>query len=560
MSAVADTLRRVTGRTSDVVDRVEGLQRAVDAARGRIERSLTDEADAVVERAAGRLRLSDQHTVVALAGATGSGKSSLFNALCGLELAAVGVKRPTTSWALACSWGPEGAGELLDWLGIPKRHQVNRMSMLDESAEERGMRGLVLLDLPDHDSTEVSHHLEVQRLVTLADVLVWVLDPQKYADAAIHDRFLRPLSTHADVMVVVLNHIDEIPAGGADACMSDVSRLLSLDGLAGVPVFGTSATRGDGLAELRKALVDRVAKKRLARTRLAADVTSVARKLEQQTGSATPGDLRDHVRDELLDAAIQAAGVPVVVDAIQSATSLRARQATGWPVTAWLSRLRRDPLRRLRLSSGVAESTDARIAQAVQRHAIQARMPVPESVQRARLDAAVRVAADEVTAGMSPPWETAIRTASASRVSRLTDALNAAVSGTDLGVSTDPWWWRVARVLQWLLFLTALSGGLWLAALAGVSYLQLSLSDPVDVGGFPLPTLMLIGGIIVGVLLAFGCRLLADVSARRRAQRAGARLRASIAEVTDELIVRPMQAEIDAYLRCRQGLDAALRR
>ena len=95
---------------------------------------------------------------------------------------------------MACAWGPEGAAELLDWLGIPKRHQINRLGMLDESPDDRDLHGLVLLDLPDHDSTEVSHHLEVERLVKLADVLVWVLDPQKYADAAIHDRFLKPLS------------------------------------------------------------------------------------------------------------------------------------------------------------------------------------------------------------------------------------------------------------------------------------------------------------------------------------------------------------------------------
>ena len=60
---------------------------------------------------------------------------------------------------------------ILDWLGIPKRHQISRMGLLDESAEDRDLQGLVLLDLPDHDSTEVSHHLEVERLVKFADVL-----------------------------------------------------------------------------------------------------------------------------------------------------------------------------------------------------------------------------------------------------------------------------------------------------------------------------------------------------------------------------------------------------
>lgn len=55
--------------------------------------------------------------MVALAGATGSGKSSTLNALTVTHLAAVGVTRPTTSEAMAVSWGTEPPVELLDWLG-----------------------------------------------------------------------------------------------------------------------------------------------------------------------------------------------------------------------------------------------------------------------------------------------------------------------------------------------------------------------------------------------------------------------------------------------------------
>src|SRR5690606_22328881 len=109
-----------------------------------------------------RLRISADHTVVALAGATGSGKSTTFNALTGVELSAAGVRRPTTSWATACVWGSEGAPELLEWLGIPPRHQVSRDSVLGLGGETKDeLDGVILLDLPDHDSTEVSHHLEV---------------------------------------------------------------------------------------------------------------------------------------------------------------------------------------------------------------------------------------------------------------------------------------------------------------------------------------------------------------------------------------------------------------
>ena len=557
MSAVVDTLRKVSGRGSDVADRVAGLEQAVSAARGRLDSALVDEAQEVVDRVGVRLRLSGDHTVVALGGATGSGKSSLFNSLCGLDLAAVGVKRPTTSWTLACAWGPDGASELLDWLGIPKRHQISRMGMLDESAEDRDLQGLVLLDLPDHDSTEVSHHLEVERLVKLADLLVWVLDPQKYADAAIHDRFLRPLASHSEVMLIALNHVDEIAPDAVPRTLDDVRRLLRQDGL-DVPVFATSATRGDGLRELRKAIVDRVAQKKYARERLTADVKASAARIGEQTGNATPGDLRGTARRELLDACAAAAGVPVVVGAIEQASLRRARQATGWPVTKWLSRFKPDPLRRLHLEA-VRSGDGATSGSTVDVRVPRSSMPAPSPVQRARVDTAVRAVADTATQGMARPWANAVRSASISRLDDFSDALDKAVTSTDLGVRRDPWWWNAVRVLQWVLFFTAVVGGLWLAALAFFAYLRLPQPGEVDWHGFPLPTLLLIGGVVAGVVVAALSRIAAKLSARRRAARANARLRSAIEAVADESVIEPMRAEIDAYARCREGVRTALR-
>jgi GTP-binding protein EngB required for normal cell division len=557
MTAVVDTLRRLSGRPSDVVERLAGLSQAVDASRGRIDTRIVEEATSVVDRASSRLRLSSEHTVVALAGATGSGKSSLFNSLCDLDLAAVGVKRPTTSWALACAWGPEGATELLDWLGIPKRHQVNRTGMLDESASDRDLQGLVLLDLPDHDSTEVSHHLEVARLVNLADLLVWVLDPQKYADAAIHDRFFRPLQSHADVMLVALNHVDEIRADEVDRCLSDVRRLLDLDGLASVPVIGTSARRGDGMPELRMALAERVSDKRFARDRLTADIKSVAAIMAEQTGNGFPTDVRGTARGELLDACADAAGVPVMVEAIATASLLRARRATGWPVTSWFSRFRRDPMRKLGLPEAGAGGDPI---SAYDLRAMRVRMPAPNDVQRARVDSAVRSVADAVTEGMARPWEEAVREASIARIDDVTDALGEAVARTDLGVSRNPWWWGAVRLVQWLLLLAAVGGGLWLAAIAITKYVNNSESSVPEVGGVALPAVLLIGGIAAGLLLAILCRLAVRVSARRRSHRAEQRLREAVEQVTDDLIVFPVQAEVDAYIKTRDGLQGALKK
>src|SRR3954447_992694 len=181
----------VPGRPADVPAaagqglpaRLDALDRMIELGSDRIDQSLLDDTTVLLGRAGERLRLSGEHTVVTLAGGTGSGKSSLFNAICGLELSPTGMRRPMTSQAHACVWGLDGAGPLLDWLDVAKRHRYARASALDLERADATLQGLVLIDLPDHDSIQAVHRAEVDRFVTIADLLVWVVDPQKYADA-----------------------------------------------------------------------------------------------------------------------------------------------------------------------------------------------------------------------------------------------------------------------------------------------------------------------------------------------------------------------------------------
>ena len=551
MTALVEGAKRLVGRGSDVADRIDGLADAARAARGRLDDGLVDEASAVAETAGDRLRLSGDHTVVALAGATGSGKSSTFNALTGLELAAIGVRRPTTSWTMACAWGADGAPGLLDWLGVPKRHQVMRDSMLDEPRDERGLSGLVLLDLPDHDSTEVAHHVEVDRLVRLADLLVWVLDPQKYADAAVHDRYLKPLASHRDIMLVVLNHIDTVPEARRASMVADLKRLLAEDGLETVPVIATSARHGDGIPDLKRAIAEQVSSKKAMKKRLMADVGSIARRMSDANGDSAPGDVARSRKSELVDAFADAAGVPTVVEAVEQSTKRRAGQATGWPVTAWLTRFKPDPLKRLHLDLGTSGRELTRSARA----------SVPEAthVQRARVDTTVRALADDVGKELTAPWADAVRRASVSRLPDLNDALDKAVASTDLGVSRTPIWWRLVRALQWVLMVAALVGGLWLLGLAVLGYLQIPAPDAPRSSGLPLPTLLLLGGVALGILLGLVCKAVVGLSARGKARSADRRLRAAIGAVTESLVVQPVEAEVEAYRATRAGLVAALR-
>ena len=248
---------------------------------------LLADAEALLRRSGERLRMSASHTVVALAGGTGSGKSSLFNALSGASFSPAGVMRPTTKHTHACVWGMQGAAPLLDWLGVQRRHRYGRASALDEG--EASLTGLLLLDLPDHDSVVTGSAALVDRLVKLADMLVWVLDPLKYADDSVHRRYLVPLAGHASVISVVLNQADTLTAEQVKDCEDDLRRLLDAEGLTQTPVVVTSALTGAGLDDLRRMLAQAVAFRQAATDRIAADIDDLLDRFEVYAGDPVPG-------------------------------------------------------------------------------------------------------------------------------------------------------------------------------------------------------------------------------------------------------------------------------
>jgi len=255
---------------------------AARSAAGGFSEQVLGDAQALLTRAGERLTLSSVHTVVALAGGTGSGKSSLFNRLAGADFSTVGVTRPVTKDVHACVWGVAGSGPLLDWLGVPRRYRYARASALDRG--EDSLTGLVLLDLPDHDSVMTHASDLVDRVVGLADLMVWVLDPQKYADAAVHRRFLVPLAGHSDVLAVVLNQSDLLSADQIEDCVGDLRRLLDTEELPDVQILVTSAATAEGMEELRKLLIDAVAARRAASARISADVDGIVARFAPYAG------------------------------------------------------------------------------------------------------------------------------------------------------------------------------------------------------------------------------------------------------------------------------------
>jgi GTP-binding protein EngB required for normal cell division len=557
VTETVDTVETPARGATDVLKKIDALEAAAKAADGRLDPVVLTEATQIVDRAGQRLRMSGELTVVALAGATGSGKSSLFNALTGLDLAAIGTRRPTSSMPLACVWGDEPAGEVLTWLGIPRRHQVQHRSSLEEAHSE-DLDGLVLLDLPDHDSTEVEHRLIVDRLVELVDLLVWVVDPQKYADAALHNRYVKPYASHSGVMVFALNHIDKLTPDQRKSCLNDLDRLLKSDGLKSPAVVATSAVSGDGLQEVRSLLVKRVSNKRSARERLAADVDRVADRMASQCGTAKTPEIADDDITELVDALSEASGLQVVSDAVRRSYLQRARAATGWPLTKWLGRFRPDPLRRLHGEQVSGQQGKALRKSASSEVAIaRSSLPAATPVQRARMDAAVRTITNKAAEGLSRPWADSVRSTIRRREESLGDELDQAVARTDLGVASNPGWWGVARVVQWLLFLVTLGGAAWLIALLVARIADLTDPPLPKWSGIPWAWIMFVGGAVLGLAVSFVCRLFATSGAVRRSRQVAKTLRTELEQVAESHVVAPAREELAAYSTCRDSLAIA---
>ena len=523
----------MSGRSPGALDRrLHALAEAAELASGRLDGEAVEAAQAIVRRAGERLGHGLEATVAALAGPTGAGKSTLFNALAGRELVAAGVRRPTTGAATAAVWDAP-AGDLLDWLEVPARH----------SLDGGGPAGLVLLDLPDFDSVEASHRIEVDRILPLVDLLVWVVDPQKYADAALHERYLRPLARHAPAMLVVLNHADRL-GEQVPAAREDLRRLLGAEGLGDVPVLAVSGRTGAGLDALREALTERVRMREAALRRLEADVGDAVERLRAVAGTGRPQPPGRAERDELVAALARAAGLPAVVTAVARAHRRRGALAAGLPWLRWLRRLRPDPLERLRLGD-------------VPQEEVRTSLPRATAVQRAQVDSALRTLAAGAAGDLPDPWPQIARRAATARQESLADELDRAIAGAGLRV-TRPRWWTVAGLAQKLLAGAAAAGALWLLVLAGLAWLQLDdvLGTP-EVGGIPLPTALLGGGLLAGAVLAFLAGRVNSFGARRRAARARRALSSRIAAVAGELVLDPLADAIGAHARLAAKLDEA---
>jgi len=142
-------------------------------------------------------------------GGTGTGKSTLFNALCGSNISETGVERPKTTGAIVyvhkkASW--EAGFPFLEFEIKRDGNSSGESFTVVEHARE-DISHLVLADTPDLDSLEIRNRRMAEDLYLLSDIIVFVASQEKYADE-VPSRFFNRIHQEGKPYFILFNKAD----------------------------------------------------------------------------------------------------------------------------------------------------------------------------------------------------------------------------------------------------------------------------------------------------------------------------------------------------------------
>ena len=600
--------------TSPFARSVASLKDAISYGEGRVPETVLLDAAETLERLSQRRELSTEHTVIGFFGATGSGKSTLFNAIAGQNIALSAPTRPTTSTVQAAIWEAEGSEELLDWLGIDKRvyPQTQALAAEGEASDGNGagkhnkaggaaapnavtepapglfnrirravggrgeMRtrtgGLILLDMPDFDSVTTTNRDLAARMMRYVDVLVWVVDPQKYADAVIHRDFMVPLAASGAQALCVLNQADKLAPAEVPAVLASLTRLLQAEGteahLLAAPI-AVSARTGEGVDVLRDLLAQVAAAKSLSLQRTDAQLHATASQLRTYAGgegTVLAGAYALDAEQKLVKACYSSSQAEQVLQAATASYRRTAGQHTGWILTRWMSRLKADPLRRLHLGQQDETKSTSKAAKSAGMlgsdsenapELVASSLPPLSAAQKAGMANAVRQYSKQMAARIDEPWKRSMKEAALSREAELPELLERDMVRIDYGLGRTRAPWVIFNALQWIALLSALAGVGWLTLISGMAYLQIQLPPaPTPEGSpVPLPTLLLLLGVLLGIASAGVGRLLTAMGSRYYARKLRGRLQTGVEKAVQSCVVAPVQQEAKRLTSYRKALD-----
>lgn len=175
--------------------------------------------------------LSSPVTVVLL-GSTGVGKSSLFNAIAGVQLSESGLIRPTTRRPVALVH-PRDARSVGYGGPLP---EFSAGDQVDVRVDPGISPGVMVVDAPDFDSVERSNREVAVELLEFADLVVFVTTVTRYADQVPWDILARARERGVPLLAV----INRMPTDASEAAvvMTDYQGLLEKGQLDILGAFG----------------------------------------------------------------------------------------------------------------------------------------------------------------------------------------------------------------------------------------------------------------------------------------------------------------------------------
>lgn len=231
------------GVSITTLDAVTNLRDVVAGAEFRTDPEAHSKARAVVDQlddyVLPRLANIDAPLLAVVGGSTGSGKSTLVNAIVGEKVTQSGVIRPTTrqpvlvtnpkdeAWFNSTHVLPGLARERGDATANP---QATSLRIVPSNAVSQGM---ALLDAPDFDSIDDVNRQLAGQLLAAADLWVFVTTPARYADQLVWN-FLHDAASRDIEVIVILNRVDE---DSAATVPDDLRRMMAEAGLGDSTLF-----------------------------------------------------------------------------------------------------------------------------------------------------------------------------------------------------------------------------------------------------------------------------------------------------------------------------------
>ena len=188
-----------------------------------------------------RLRDIDAPLLAVVGGSTGSGKSTLVNALVGQPVTTPGVLRPTTKHPVLAH-NPDDT----DWFEsdriLPRLPRITGSTALGGTDDVFGLRlapvdsvpaGLGLLDAPDLDSVSQANREMAGMLMAAADLWLFVTTASRYADAVPWAALRAAVDRNASVVIV----LNRVPPEAVAEVTQHVQNLLAEERLGNAPLF-----------------------------------------------------------------------------------------------------------------------------------------------------------------------------------------------------------------------------------------------------------------------------------------------------------------------------------